>query len=208
MPSGVNLFIYACFAVGLFVLRDLTCHFIIAAIVVVALFFIPFKKVKGGFLPIMLFLGFTFFSNLFYQSGRVVSVLGPIILTDEGLKLAAIRTLRVFDMIFAAKVLSAVTPLEDMIDSLRRTLHPLERLGLPVHDFFSVMVLTLRAFPVLKQKLHKTYRESIEGRESVHFHEKMRLAASFLVPLFVESMRNPGEFFEKEEKAKEKGRNL
>ncbi len=204
MPSGINLFIYVCFAAGVFVLRDLTFHLIVAAVVVIALFFIPFRKVRGGFLPIMLFLGFTFFSNLFHQSGRVLTVLGPLTLTNEGLSLAAVRTLRVFDMVFAAKILTAMTPLEDMIDSLRRMLRPLERVGVPVHDFFSVMVLTLKAFPVLKQKLHGTYRESVGGKGAAPFHEKMRLAASFLVPLFVESMRNPAVFFEKEEHIKNK----
>ncbi len=196
MPPGVKLLIYSCFAAGLFLIRDVGPQLVIATCVLIALLFVPFRRVRGGFLPIMLFLGFTFVSNLFHQSGRVMYVFGSMVATYEGLRLAAVRTLRVFDMIYAAKILTAVTPLEEMIDSLRRIFQPLERVGLPVHDFFSAMALTLRAFPVLKQRLQENYRANIEGKGAARFDERVKLAVSFLIPLFVESMRNPEKFFE------------
>lgn len=195
MSPGVNLFIYSVFAAAIFLVRDLTAHLIISSCVVFALFFIPFKKVRGGFLPIAVFLGFTFISNLFYQTGRVLYMLGSVAVTDEGLRIASIRTLRVFDMIFAAKVLTALTPLEDMLGSLKKLSAPLQRIGVPVHDFFSATALTLKAFPALKKRLQAAYSESVEGKGAVRFSEKIRLAVSFLMPVFVESMRNPEKFF-------------
>ena len=200
MSPGVNLLIYSCFAAALFLVNNITIHLAVSACVVVLLFFIPFRRVKGGIVPITLFLCFTFFSNAFYHSGRVLFTAGPFVMTDEGLDMAGIRTLRVFDMIFAAKVLTSVTPLEEMIGSLNRIFRPLERFRVPVHDFFSIMALTLKSFPLLKQRLQEVYRESIEGKGAIRFSEKMKLAVSFLVPVFVESMRNPEKFFEQEEK--------
>lgn len=204
MPPGINLLIYSCFAAAIFFVRDLPPHLIISAVVVCSLFFIPFRKVRGGLVPIIVFLSFTFLSNLFYQSGRVVYTLGSISVTEEGLRIALIRVLRVFDLVYAAKILTAATPLEKMIDSLRRILQPFERIGLPVHEFFSTMALTLKSFPVLKQRLQEVYRDSVDGRGAVSFREKMRLAVSFLIPMFVESMREPEKFFVQDEKTEKK----
>ncbi len=167
---------------------------IIIATIVFALFFLPFKKVRSGFVPVSLFLGFTFLSNLFYQSGSVIAVVGPITVTEEGLRTASVRMARVFDMVYAAKILMHITPLEEMVGSLRKLFHPLGRFGLPVHDFFSVMTLTLQCFPVLKQKLYAKYGEAKmqAGPNSV---STVKLIASFMVPLFIESMADPEKFF-------------
>ncbi|MEW6116292.1 MAG: energy-coupling factor transporter transmembrane component T [Nitrospirota bacterium] len=200
MPAGVNLLLYSLFAVSLFLIKDLKVHLVLSAVVVCLLFLVPFRKIKGGLVPIMLFMVITFTSNTLYGSGKVVYTLSSLIITDEGLRLASVRTLRLFDMIFGAKVLTAVTPLEAMLDALKRAARPLERIGVPVHEFFTIMVLTLRCFPVLKQRLNDTYKENVEGKAAVTIMEKTKLVASFLVPLFVESMRNPERFFGDESK--------
>lgn len=195
MFPGLNLLLYSFFAATVFLVKDITLHAVMASGVVIALLFIPFKKVKGGLLPIVLFLCFTFFSNLFYQTGRVLFIIFSIALTDEGLRLAVLRTVRVFEMVYAAKVLTALTPLEDMIASLRKITAPLEHIGVPVQDFFFTMALTLKCFPVLMRTLQKTYKESIEGKGAVTLKERIGLVSSFLVPLFVESLQDPGKFF-------------
>ncbi len=167
----------------------------------------PFKKIKSGAVPIFFFLSFTFISNLFYQSGMVIAVVGPVTITQDGLRIASLRTLRVFDMVYAAKILMIITPLEAMIGSLKRVLRPLERVGLPVHEFFSIMALTLQCFPVLKQKLYERYSENAKQRSGTstggagtksfisNFRIAVTLLASFMIPLFVESMAEPEKFF-------------
>jgi len=195
LSPGIKLLIYSCLAGSLFIIKDVNIHAVISICIIISLFFIPFKKVKGGFLPITLFMLFTFISNLFYQSGRVIYIAGPVTLTDEGLVLASIRTLRVFDMIFAAKVLTATTPLKDMLESLKKILGPLEKTGLPVHDFFAATALTLKCFPLIKQELSEVYKNSIKGTESVSFRDRTRLIASFMIPMFTESIRDPEKFF-------------
>jgi energy-coupling factor transporter transmembrane protein EcfT len=195
LPAGIILLAYSCFAAGLFVIRSITVHAALSAIVVCSLFFIPFRKVRGGAIPILLFLGFTFASNLFHQSGKVLYAVNSFIITDEGLKFAAVRTLRVFDLIFAAKVITSLAPMERMLDALGTFFSPLERIGVPVRELFLTMALTLQCFPVLKQRLSETYRENVEGKGELTVRGKIGLLASFLVPLFVESMRDPEAFF-------------
>ena len=98
-------------------------------------------------------------------------------------------------MIFAAKVLTATTPLKDMLESLKKILGPLERTGLPVHDFFATTALTLKCFPLIKQELAGVYKNSIEGTEFISFRDKTRAIASFMIPMFTESIRDPEKFF-------------
>ena len=198
MSPGIHLLLYSSFAVLIFLAGSIQLHLIIAACVTIALIFVPFKKVKSGFVPIFFFLGFTFISNLFYQSGRVIAVMGPVTLTDEGLRIASTRTLRIFDMVYAAKILTFITPLEEMLNSLNKILCPLERIGLPVREFFSAMALTLQCFPVLKQKMYERYSENSKQHRSPNtisdFRSAAVLLASSLIPLFVESMAEPEKF--------------
>jgi len=166
----------------------------------------PLKKIKTGAVPIFFFLSFTFISNLFYHSGMVIAVVGPVTITEDGFRIASIRTLRVFDMVYAAKILMIITPLEAMIGSLKRLFRPLQRV-LPVHEFFSIMALTLQCFPVLKQKLYDRYSENTKQGPGTsksgertrniisNFRTSVALFASFMIPLFVESMTDPEKFF-------------
>ncbi|GAB4415505.1 MAG: hypothetical protein OHK0032_11640 [Thermodesulfovibrionales bacterium] len=144
----------------------------------------------------MVFLLFTFAGNLFFHSGRIIYGNGLLSVTDEGLRFAGIRTLRVFSMIGGAKILTALLPPDKMIQAMDRILRPLERIGLPVRDFFSIMGLTLKSFPLLTDYLLRTYREDIKKNELRGFRNRIRHMASFLMPIFVKSIRSPENFFD------------
>lgn len=205
MSAGAILLAYCLFTVSLFLIGNLTAHLVISGLLACALPLLPRQRLRGGLLPIALFLLFTFLSNLFSSSGRVLFSLGSLLVTDEGLRLAGVRTLRVFDLIFAAKVLASLARLEELLAALGRFFRPLERLGAPVHEFFLVLTLTLQCFPALTRRLSDAYRERVRGRSAVAFSEKVRLTAAFLVPLFVESMRTPEKFFTPPEQPEKAG---
>jgi energy-coupling factor transporter transmembrane protein EcfT len=73
---------------------------------------------------------------------------------------------------------------------------PLERLGLPVKDFFHTMGLTLQCFPVLKNMAAQTYREETRNADIRGFWDKAKVVSSFLLPLFVRSVQSPELFFD------------
>jgi len=105
-------------------------------------------------------------------------------------------------MIFAAKVLTAVLSVDEMILSLEGILRPMEKLGLPVKDFFSVTGLTLQSFPPLMTYLLKEFRENMKNDGIRGVRQRMRHMVSFLMPVFVKSIQSPESFFEAEEKRK------
>lgn len=196
MSPRLKISLYVVFIVSLFFVQGIYLHAFTAAVVfILVLAALPLGKIKSGLFPITLFLLFTFAGNLFFHSGRIIYSSGFLSVTDEGLLLAGVRTLRVFSMIFAAKLLTGMLSVDEMIHSLESILRPLERIGVPVRDFFSVMGLTLKFFPALMTYLLKEYREHMKNDEIGDFRERMRHMASFLMPVFVKSILSPESFF-------------
>ncbi len=196
-PELKIIFYFLC-VVLLFVLESMTLYLCALGALVLFFFRMPLKAVKSGWLPISIFLLFTFLSNVIGRHGRVVFSAWFFLITDEGLRIAALRTLRVFLMIGGAKVLMAAARPEEMVDGLERLFRPLEKAGLPVKDFFHTMGLTIKCFPVLKNMASEAYRENMVSSNVTGFWGRARVVSSCLMPLFVKSLQSPESFFERQ----------
>ena len=196
MIPEIRILLYLLFVVSLFFSKNLIVYAFIFALMLVFLFRIPFRALKSGWVPISLFLLFTFTSNVLFQQGKVLFGSGVFLITEEGLDIASVRTLRVLFMIAGAKILTATTETRLLITALERIFSPLERLGVPVHEFFSAMGLTMRSLPALKDQIVREYRDKVKGGNIRGFLNKARIISLFLIPLFVKSMRSPESFFE------------
>lgn len=186
---------YLVLAVSLFAVKDIWYHAIAGLSVLFLLLLVPSKKIKSGIFPITVFLVFTFAGNLFFHPGRIIYDPGFLAVTDEGLLLSGVRTLRVFTMIFGAKILTHLIQIDELIHAMNRLLSPMERTGLPVNDFFHIMGLTLKAFPVLIARLTGIYKEVMKKKDIGGFIERIRHMAVFLMPVFVQSITSPEKFF-------------
>jgi energy-coupling factor transport system permease protein len=195
----IKIFLYIFFVICLFFIKDLTLYLIIFFAILLLLFKIPFRSLKSGWIPISLFLLFTFISNVLFQPGRILFRSGPLVITGEGINIASVRTLRVFFMIAGAKILTVTTEVGLLINGLERIFRPLERFGVPVHEFFSAMGLTMRSLPALKEQMGREYREKVKEGNITGFLNRVRVVSMFLIPLFVRSMQSPESFFEDEE---------
>jgi energy-coupling factor transport system permease protein len=103
--------------------------------------------------------------------------------------------MRVFIMIAGAKILTATTQIELLAGAFGKILKPLERLGIPVVEFFSTMGLTMKSLPRLKDQIAETYKEKVNERNIKGFWGRVRVISMFLMPLFVKSMQSPEIFF-------------
>jgi len=113
--------------------------------------------------------------------------------------LASIRSTRILLMIGGVKCLMATTRTDDIIHALARLLGPFEKAGIPVKDFFHAMGLTLKCFPILQDLITAQYRKNNAEVSTGSIWNKVRMLATFLLPLFVESIRCPERFFEEGE---------
>jgi energy-coupling factor transport system permease protein len=191
----VKILFYVIFVVILSAVGSLKIYAVIFFLLCLFLLKIPFRAMKSGWIPISIFLLFTFLSNIINQHGKIVFVAGPIMITEEGVHIAAIRTLRILYMIAGAKILIATSNTEEIIHGLWKLLRPFERAGLPVKDFFTTMGLTLKCFPVLTEMLQKNYRDHITSVNIRGILNRARAVSMFLLPLFVETIQSPEKFF-------------
>jgi len=71
----------------------------------------------------------------------------------------------------------------------------LEKIGVPVKEFFFLMGLTVKSFPVVTRHLLQAYRDNWRAGESEGFRNRIRNMVSFMMPIFIESIRCPESFF-------------
>jgi energy-coupling factor transport system permease protein len=191
----IRILFYIFFVVLVSVLSSIKAYAAIFFVLCLFLLKVPFGSVKSGWIPIGIFLIFTFISNVLNQHGKILFSSGPFVITEEGFNMALIRTLRVFFMIFGAKILIATSKTEEIVHGLWRLLSPFEKTGLPVKDFFYMMGLTLKCFPVLKNMLYENYRGHIISANIKGVWSRAKVVSMFLLPMFVESMQSPEKFF-------------
>ncbi len=205
MSPEIKIILYIVFIVCLLLIKDVTFYLFIFVAISIFLFRIPFKSLKSGWIPISLFLLFTFISNILFQHGRILYSAGPLFITEEGLNIAVIRTMRVFLMIAGARIITATTQIESLIGAFGKILKPLERLGIPVIEFFSTMGLTMKSLPKLKDQIAANYREKVKEGNIKGFWNRAKVVSMFLVPLMIKSIQSPEIFFEQDSRQEKNG---
>lgn len=201
MSPDIKIVLYIIFIFCLFLIKDVTVYLFITVVILILFLMVPFKSLKSGWIPISLFLFFTFLSNVLFQHGRILYSKGPLVITEEGLNVASLRTMRIFFMIAGAKILTATTQVELLIGAIGKILKPLERLGIPVVDFFSTMGLTMKSLPRIKDQIAETYKEKVKEGDVKGFWNRVKVISFFLMPLFIKSIQSPEIFFEDERKS-------
>lgn len=201
----VKIVLYILFVILLFLVTDLTVYLAVLVALSLLLLRLPFRKLKAGWIPISIFLSYTFISNAVGRAGKILFAWGPVTITDGGFHIAAVRTLRVLFMIGGAKIMMASAGSQETIEGFGKLLRPLEKTGLPVRDFFETMGLTVKCFPALKDMAVETYRENLKMADARGFWAKTKVISAFLLPMFVKSLRSPEAFFEGGSRGSEAG---
>lgn len=199
MLHEIKILFYLFFVLLLFFIENLLVYFFIGMVLLIPLMRLSYQQLKAGWIPLSLFLVFTFISNLLFQHGSVFITIGPLVITEEGLTIALVRTLRIFFMVAGVKILMGHSTTEDIISALSKMMSPLEKLGLPVRDFFHAMGLTVKCFPLLKNMASQEYMKKTRTENVRGFRDRIRIISSFMLPLFVKSIQSPEVFFQETE---------
>jgi energy-coupling factor transport system permease protein len=197
LSPEIRIILYTGFVICLFFIKDPAAYLFILPVVLLAIIIlrVSFKVLKSGWIPISLLLLFTFISNALFQHGKIWYQTGPLIITEEGLNIAFIRTMRVLLMIAGAKILAATTTPDSLASALGTFLRPLRKLKIPVDDLLQIMGLTLKSLPRLKEEIIGNYREKISRENSKGFPDRVRVISTQLMPIFVKSMQVPEKYF-------------
>lgn len=186
------------YLISLFVFRSFT-GYVLATLfltLVIGLSKVPLSYIVKGLKPILIFLLFTAFFNVFMGEGDVIFHWRFITVTWQGLRSGIFLSMRLIYLIVGSSMLTYTTTPNQLTDALESLLKPLGKIRVPVHEFAMMMSLALRFIPILLDETNRIIRaQSARGAdfEEGNLWKRMRAMVSILVPLFVSAMRRAGE---------------
>jgi energy-coupling factor transport system permease protein len=191
-----KIVLYILLATAVFFSNSLKVSLLSLGFVTVFAVKIPFSTLKRGLIPVMLFLLFTFVSNVLYQTGDVIYKISGISITDKGLLRGGLLTLKLFILILGAKVLTATTRAEDLVAGMGELLGPIGKTVF-VRDLIFTMSLTLRLLPIVYNEALELFRD-VKNSEETSVADKVRMSVSLLTPLFERSLKKAKEMSDME----------
>ena len=181
-----KILLYLLLLIAVFVSDSLEISLIILFVVLASTVRLPRTSLQSGLFPIAVFLFFTFISNVLFQEGNVIYEIFGLDITDEGLRRGGRLTLRLFILIAGAKVLTASTRAEDLINGMSGLLGPVGRIKF-VKELVYIMSLTLRLLPVIYNEAIELYK-SMKGSAGSSVADKIKLSVDLLTTLFERSL--------------------
>lgn len=153
---------------------------------------IPFRYMIRGMKPIMALLLFTIILDLFLTSGQVIARFWKLTITREGVILAVHVTVRFLYLILASSILMLTTTPIRLTDALEKSLAPLKKIKIPVHEIAMIMSIALRFIPILIEEADRIMKaQSARGMDFEHGNiaKRMKNLLPLLVPLFAAAFR-------------------
>jgi energy-coupling factor transport system permease protein len=187
----LKIILYLVLIITLFFTDSDALHVVLLCCVAIIACKVPASALRRGLVPIVLFLAFTFVSNILFQEGKVMYSLFGLPVTEEGLIRGGRLTLRLVILILGAKVLTATTRAEDLVAGMGRLLGPCGRAGF-VQELILTMSLTLRLLPIVYSEALELYKD-VKNSEGTNLTGKVKLAVSLLTPLFERSLQRAKE---------------
>ena len=182
------------YLVMIFFVRDFVGYLLVTAVLaaVTAASRVPPRFMARGMRPVMFILVFTFLINLFMYRGTVLVSLGPLHITDSGLKQAVFIAVRLILLIFGTSLLTYTTKPMALTDGIESLLRPLEKIRVPAHEIAMMMSIALRFIPTLLEEADKIMKaQQARGAdfESGNLIQRAKSLIPLLIPLFVNAFR-------------------
>ena len=158
---------------------------------------VGFHALVRGLRPVLFILLFTALLNLLFTPGeRVLLELGPLRVSDAGIRIAVFMTLRIILLIMGTFLMTYTTSPISLTDGLERLLNWMKRFRVPVHELAMMMSIALRFIPTLIEETDKIMSaQKARGAdlESGNLVQKAKAMIPILVPLFLSAMRRADE---------------
>ncbi len=158
---------------------------------------ISFKLMFKSLKPIIPFVIFSAFFNLFFNhEGKKLVDWKFITITDSGIINMIFLSARIILLVIGASLLTYTTSPIDLTDAIERLLSPLKKIKVPVHELAMMMTIALRFIPTLieeTQKIINAQKSRGADFESGSLVQKAKAIVPILVPLFVSSFNRAEE---------------
>lgn len=153
--------------------------------------------VKQLFKSIHMFLALFVFCGLlnvfFVRSGNVLANIGPIPITDDGVRIAILYACRFVAVIIVGAVFLATTTPTAITDAFEALLKPFAKFGIHAQEIALVMSLALRSLPTLGGEAKAIVdAQSARGGsiETGTFVQRIKAMVSIIIPVFAGAIRH------------------
>ena len=141
----------------------------------------------------MVLLLFTSFFNLTMTPGAVTYWhFGIFQVTDTGIVNAVTIAIRLVYLILGTSLMTLTTTPNQLTDALEKSLHPLNKIHVPVHAIAMMMSIALRFIPILVEETDKIMKAQMARGadfENGNILQRAKNMVPLLVPLFVSAFR-------------------
>lgn len=187
--SGTLLYIITLFLIG-----NVWGYLIatLALALVVRLSKVPFGFIVRGMKAIGFLLAITVVFNMFLTPGEALFSFWIFTLTKEGLRTALFMGWRLCLLIIGSSLMTLTTTPNHLTDGLEKSLHVLNKVGVPVHEIAMMMSISLRFIPILLEETDKIMKAQIARGadfESGNLLQRAKAMVPLLVPLFISAFR-------------------
>lgn len=182
------------YILSLFIFRSITGFVAVTLglLLVIQLSKVPIGYMVKGLKAIVIILIITAVFNLFLTPGETLAAFWKLRITREGLKNACFMTVRLIYLILGSSVLTLTTTPNQLTDGLEKSLKPLNKIHVPVHEVAMMMSIALRFIPILIEETDKIMKAQLARGadfESGNLIKKAKAMVPLLVPLFISAFR-------------------
>lgn len=182
------------FIISLFVFNGVWGYLVAALflVLVIKLSKVPFRFMVKGMKSIVFLLAITVLFNLFLTPGEPIVQIWKLTITQEGLRLAVLLSIRLGFLIIGSSVMTLTTTPNQLTDGLEKMLRPLNRIRVPVHEIAMMMSIALRFIPILMEETDKIMKAQLArcaDFDSGNLIKRAKGLVPLLVPLFISAFR-------------------
>ena len=194
LDPRVKLFATMIYIISLFCFKGIAALLVatVFLIAVIRVSKVPFHFMVKGLKTIMVLMIITALFNLFLTPGEPLVTFWIFKITAEGIKSAALMTIRLIYLILGTSIMTLTTTPMQVTDGLEKALMPLSKIGIPVHAIAMMMSIALRFIPILIEETDKIMKAQMARGadfENGNLIQKVKNMIPLLVPLFVSAFR-------------------
>ena len=153
---------------------------------------VPVKFIFKGLKAIFMILLITMVFNIFLTPGEALGSFGIFKITKEGLSMAVRMAIRLIYLVIGSSLMTLTTTPNQLTDGLEKSLRPLNKIHVPVHEIAMMMSIALRFIPILLEETDKIMKAQIARGadfENGNLIQKVKNMVPLLVPLFISAFR-------------------
>ena len=153
---------------------------------------VPVKFIFKGLKAIFMILLITMVFNIFLTPGETLVSFGIFRITREGLSMAVRMGIRLIYLVIGSSLMTLTTTPNQLTDGLEKSLRPLNKIHVPVHEIAMMMSIALRFIPILLEETDKIMKAQIARGadfENGNLIQKVKNMVPLLVPLFISAFR-------------------